>query len=325
MEADDTLSSCLDSEEQKMQQIQDKAKKSCMVSFRLLHSHLKVLSNNDLKETRTEHGFTRAFAKLFRQDVHTFINTMFLNVDQLEKQLDKEEFQEIGSMAAFRVLKTQFQKFINSRISLDDDDGLMTRKEYDNMVNDRQMQTTEEKVDTSKALDASLVDIESKQQHTEQPKFINEGKVDQNAEQCHDTRKHGQFLKEKSNEAKVTHDIDEIETINIELEHSVAKLLAENEWVPTRKIFASSTTKVDSESPHGSNTAITNPHECKQSLDLSAGTEDGVTTSLQQSHIHHHMLMLKLQRYTISIKIQESRKLMFKDKDFRNSDIQDLP
>ncbi|GJV67626.1 hypothetical protein Tco_1483135 [Tanacetum coccineum] len=40
---------------------------------------------------------------------------------------------------------------------------------------------------------------------------------------------HGQILKEKSNEAKVKHDIDEIETINIELEHSVAKLLAENE------------------------------------------------------------------------------------------------
>ncbi|GJY64628.1 hypothetical protein Tco_0466088 [Tanacetum coccineum] len=34
---------------------------------------------------------------------------------------------------------------------------------------------------------------------------------------------------EKSNEAKVKHDIDVIETINIELEHKVAKLLQENE------------------------------------------------------------------------------------------------
>ncbi|GJV72464.1 hypothetical protein Tco_1492459 [Tanacetum coccineum] len=122
---------------------------------------------------------------------------MFLNMDQLEKQLDKEEFQEIGSMAAFK--------------------------------------TTEEKVDTSKALDASLVNTESSrtesgkqdtssssgndidaddadikpvydeepmaevqltaeinvlatgQQHTEQPGFNNEGEVDQNAKQCHDT------------------------------------------------------------------------------------------------------------------------------------------
>ncbi|GKE62447.1 hypothetical protein Tco_1512814, partial [Tanacetum coccineum] len=38
-----------------------------------------------------------------------------------------------------------------------------------------------------------------------------------------------QFLKEKGNEAKVKNDIDVIETINIELEHSVAKLLTENE------------------------------------------------------------------------------------------------
>ncbi|GJX94912.1 hypothetical protein Tco_0349498 [Tanacetum coccineum] len=123
---------------------------------------------------------------------------MFLNVDQLEKQLDNEEFQEIGSMAAFK------------------------------------MQTTEEKVDSSKALDASMVDTESSgteskgqdtssrsgndahandadiipiydeelmaevqtttkinvfatgQQHTKQPEFNNEGEVDQNAEKCHD-------------------------------------------------------------------------------------------------------------------------------------------
>ncbi|GKE36409.1 hypothetical protein Tco_1459814, partial [Tanacetum coccineum] len=34
---------------------------------------------------------------------------MLLNLDQLEKQLGKEEFQETKSMDAFRALKTQFQ------------------------------------------------------------------------------------------------------------------------------------------------------------------------------------------------------------------------
>nr|GEU60211.1 hypothetical protein [Tanacetum cinerariifolium] len=134
------------------------------------------------------------------------------------------------------------------------------------------MQTTEEKVDTSKALDASLVDTESSgtkskehdtssrsgndadikpiyheeptaevqttaeinvfaigQQHTEQPKFNNKGEVDQNAEECHDTWQHSQFSKVKSNEAKVKHNINVLETTNIELEHKVAKLLTENE------------------------------------------------------------------------------------------------
>ncbi|GJU17882.1 hypothetical protein Tco_1145848 [Tanacetum coccineum] len=68
---------------------------------------------------------------------------MFLNVDQLEKQLDKDEFQEIGPMAPFKVRETQFQMFIKSQMYMDD--------EY----------TTEDKVDSRKALDASLVDTKS--------------------------------------------------------------------------------------------------------------------------------------------------------------------
>nr|GEV40397.1 hypothetical protein [Tanacetum cinerariifolium] len=43
-------------------------------------------------------------------------------------------------------------------------------------------------------------------------------------------------------------------------------------WVPNGKIFTFSTTKVDSKSPHSSNTYITNLHECIQNLDSSAGT-----------------------------------------------------
>ncbi|GJY04945.1 hypothetical protein Tco_0370885, partial [Tanacetum coccineum] len=166
-------------------------------AFRQLHSHLKLLSNNNLQGTRTESGFKRAFATLFGQDIETFTGTMFLNVDQLEKKLDKEEFQEIGSMATFKVLETQFQMFIKSRIYLDDEFVVMTRNyflqytqlaipefrdtliqhmesvkksigerakhklEYNSWVNERQMQTTEDKVDSSKALDVSLVDTES--------------------------------------------------------------------------------------------------------------------------------------------------------------------
>ncbi|GJX13294.1 hypothetical protein Tco_0205052 [Tanacetum coccineum] len=174
METKDTLSSCSNSEEQQMQQIQDKAKKSCMVSFRKLHSHLKHLSHDNLKGTRIESGFKRAFATLFGQDVETFIGTMFLNVDQLEKQLDKEEFQEIGSIASFKVLETQFQMFIKSRIYLDDEFVVMTRNYFlqytqlvipefrDTLIQHMEsMQTTEEKDDLSTTLDASLVDTES--------------------------------------------------------------------------------------------------------------------------------------------------------------------
>ncbi|GJV72295.1 hypothetical protein Tco_1492290 [Tanacetum coccineum] len=197
METKDILSSRSNTEEQQMQQIQDKPKKSCIVSFRQLHSHLKLLSNNNLNGTRTESGFKRAFATLFGQDVETFIGTMFLNVDRLEKQLDKEEFQEIGSMTSLIVLETQFQMFIKLQIYLDDEFVVMTcnyslqytqleipefhdtliqhmesvkksideralhKREYDTRVNERQIQITEGKVDTCKSLDDSLVNTES--------------------------------------------------------------------------------------------------------------------------------------------------------------------
>nr|GEV27269.1 zinc finger, CCHC-type [Tanacetum cinerariifolium] len=82
-----------------------KAKERCMAYFRSLHSHLQVLFKEDLKGTRIEHGFKWAFMSLIGQDVDTFTSIMLLNVDRLQKQLDKDEFQEDGSMTAFWVVK----------------------------------------------------------------------------------------------------------------------------------------------------------------------------------------------------------------------------
>ncbi|GJS57791.1 hypothetical protein Tco_0652575 [Tanacetum coccineum] len=42
-------------------------------------------------------------------------------------------------------------------------------------------------------------------------------------------------------------------------------------WIPTGKMFTDNTTKVDSEPPNGSNDDITNPYECDQTLNVSAG------------------------------------------------------
>nr|GEV84727.1 hypothetical protein [Tanacetum cinerariifolium] len=165
METKYTLSSCSNLEAQQMQQIQDKAKKSCM-------------------------------------SIPEFRDTLIQHLESVKKLIDE-------------------------RVQL--------KREYDSWVNERQMHTTKEKVDTSKALDASLVDTESSrteskeqdessrsgnnahddvadirpiydeepmadvqttaeinvfaigQQHTEQPEFNNERKVVQNAKECHDT------------------------------------------------------------------------------------------------------------------------------------------
>nr|GEU43059.1 hypothetical protein [Tanacetum cinerariifolium] len=180
-----------------LQQMQDNAKESCMVSFQLLHSHLKALSNNDLKGTCIMGGFEWAFVALFDQDIQAFTGSMLLNFDQLEKQLDKEEFQKTGSIDAFRELMTQFQTFINFRYYFDDFDGTMIckyfqahtrikirqfrdtlihhmkslresilerakhKREKDKRVNDRMMQSKERKDNSSKALDVGLVVTES--------------------------------------------------------------------------------------------------------------------------------------------------------------------
>ncbi|GJV74136.1 hypothetical protein Tco_1494131 [Tanacetum coccineum] len=115
METKDTISLCFERKDvHAIKYKMSKAKERCMAYFRSLNSHLQVLSKEDLKGTRIEHGFKRAFLSLFGQDNETFTSMMLLNVDQLQKQLDKDEFQEDESMAAFWVINRQFQKFIDS-------------------------------------------------------------------------------------------------------------------------------------------------------------------------------------------------------------------
>ncbi|GKA65341.1 hypothetical protein Tco_0765048 [Tanacetum coccineum] len=269
-----------------------------MVSFRRLHSHLKLLSNNDLKGTRIESGFKHAFATLFGQDLETFTGPMFLNMEQLEKQLDNEEFQEIGSMAAFK-------------------------------VNGSQMQTTEEKVDMSKALDASLVDTKSSGTESVEKDTSSRSGNDAHADDENiKPNDEEQWLRNQSvfrqptvfksegpriskprfaSQVDVNNDLSKLVTTHYlpkERDYAFAKphhMIAPSSsryssndmvhnhylkeakkktqeavdglrWVPTGKIFTSSTTKVDSEPTNGSNNNITNQFECKQTLDVSACT-----------------------------------------------------
>ncbi|GJS24546.1 hypothetical protein Tco_0453178 [Tanacetum coccineum] len=175
-----------------------KAKERCMAYFRSLHSHLQVLSKEDLKGTRIKHGFKRAFMSLFGQDHDTFTSTMFLNVDHLQKQLEKDDFQEDGSMKAFW------------------------------------MQTQESKIDMGKAIDVDLVITYSSETESEvQDDNIRSGN-DTDADDAYirpiydeepmaeslKSRLHGQILNKESNQAKLKKEIDAYETINIELEHT---------------------------------------------------------------------------------------------------------
>nr|GEU55425.1 hypothetical protein [Tanacetum cinerariifolium] len=342
---------------------EDKAQERCMVSYRLLHSHLKLLSNNDLKGTRTEYGFKRAFTTLFGQDLETFISTIFLNMDQLEKQLDNEEFQEIGSMDSFKVLKIQFQMFIKSQIYLDDEYVVMTPYYF---LQYTQLEILKfrvvrqptafkyERPRISKPRFASQVNVNNdlpkpvtthyfpmereyafaKPHHMTTPSstryslndmvhnhYLEEAKkktqeIDRNSKpsKCLFSANHDscvtKFLKEVNSRAKVPSNkttnrnklVEQTSFVKkpkrqIPKGHrfSIKKAFVVHEktmtprsclkwkstgkifktiglrWVPTRKIFTFSTTKVDSEPSNGSNADISNPYECEQTLNVNTG------------------------------------------------------
>ncbi|GJX89046.1 putative ribonuclease H-like domain-containing protein [Tanacetum coccineum] len=265
-----------------------KAKESCMAYFRSLHSHLQVLSKGDLKGTRIEHRFKRAFMSLFGQDADTFTSTMLLNVDQLQNQLDKDEFQEDGSMTAFWVSKIDTGKALdadlvdtesiridstvqddNSRSVNDTDaDDADIRPIYDEELMAKYPKTCQVK---SPMLDSSPDNqtTEYSKQSLESENILLKKTVAQFQKdfsrmeahcialelkyqnQALKSGQHGQILNETSNKAKIEKEIDVLETINIELEHSVAKLRKENETLKQHykdlydsiKITRSKTTK----------------------------------------------------------------------------------
>nr|GFD23773.1 hypothetical protein [Tanacetum cinerariifolium] len=66
------------------------------------------------------------------------------------------------------------KKLINKRA--------LHKREYGSWVNERQMQTTEEKVDMSKALDASLVDTESNRTESKEQNTSNISRNDAHAD-----------------------------------------------------------------------------------------------------------------------------------------------
>nr|GEW68491.1 actin-binding, cofilin/tropomyosin type [Tanacetum cinerariifolium] len=162
--------------------------------------HKRILYKQKQKSARKD--VERAFG-VFKKKWVTFTGSMLLNLDQLEKQLDKKEFQETGSIDSFIALMIQFQTFINFRYYFYDFDGTMIckyfqahtrikiqqfydtliqhmeslresilerakhKREKDRRVNDRMMQSKERKDNSSNALDADLVITKSNETESE--------------------------------------------------------------------------------------------------------------------------------------------------------------
>ncbi|GKB17091.1 hypothetical protein Tco_0851014 [Tanacetum coccineum] len=184
-----------------------KAKERCMTYFRSLHfTDLQVLY------------------------VDTFTRTMLLNVDQLQKQLDKDEFQEDGSMTAFWVVNNQFQKFIDSKFTLDYDKSIRTdstvqddnsRSGNDTDADDadiRPIYDEEPMAEVQLTAECNIFAIG--QQHTKQPEIIVEGRVDQYPETC---QVKSPMLDSSPNNQTTEYSKQSLESENILLKETVAQ------------------------------------------------------------------------------------------------------
>ncbi|GJW56114.1 hypothetical protein Tco_0102845 [Tanacetum coccineum] len=118
-----------------------KAKERCMAYFRSLHSHLQVLSKEDLKGTRIEHGFKRAFMSLFGQDVDTFTKSSKDNtsVQDDSSRSGNEYGSDDGKIIRpiydksrwLCLLKTKLLKEVNSRAKIQSNKTINSNKPVD--------------------------------------------------------------------------------------------------------------------------------------------------------------------------------------------------
>nr|GEX87519.1 hypothetical protein [Tanacetum cinerariifolium] len=168
-----------------------------------------------------------------------------------KKQLDKEEFEKERPMAAFWVINKQFQMFIDSQFTWDYNSQIIEKyfveytgidvkqfretllqqmgnvkksvaertrhkRQYDSRMNERQMQSKEGNVDSSKALDISLVVTECSAIESEN---INESSVIDTGKQ--DTS--------SSSENYITHAVDaDIRPANDQVPFAEVQLTAQH-------------------------------------------------------------------------------------------------
>ncbi|GJW16624.1 hypothetical protein Tco_0024060 [Tanacetum coccineum] len=246
-----------------------------MAYLRSLHSHLQVLSKEDLKGTRIEHGFKWAFMSLFGQDDDTFTKSrgsesrnqdtssklgndtdaddadIKLIYDEEPMTEDAEQHQ-VKSSLLDPSLDNKTTKFLNQ--SLESENIFLK-------------QTVSQFEKDSLRMEEHCIALELKYQN-----------------QSLKSGQHGQFLNETTKTIEQTTSLIAqnaefkaqlqekgfaIEALKNELRKLTGNSV-DTKWVPAGKIFTFCTSKVDSKPVHGSSVDISKIHECKQTLDLSA-------------------------------------------------------
>ncbi|GJV22600.1 hypothetical protein Tco_1375295 [Tanacetum coccineum] len=116
MEMKDTLSSCSDLDEPKIQQLQKQAKILKANSLNILNALQTTIQHLSSSNHSVYYDFRDDFHRLFDAEERTFKSVLSQNMLNLERQLNKETLHEKDSNSNLSVIKVQFDQFIYSKV-----------------------------------------------------------------------------------------------------------------------------------------------------------------------------------------------------------------
>ncbi|GJV68210.1 hypothetical protein Tco_1483719 [Tanacetum coccineum] len=112
----DIFSSCSDSEEQEIQQLQKQAQILKEIPLNKLNSPTTTIQHLSSSNSPMYYEFREAFHRLFNADAGTFKDVLSRNMQNLERQLNKETLHEKDSNSGLSMIKVQSDNFIHSRV-----------------------------------------------------------------------------------------------------------------------------------------------------------------------------------------------------------------
>ncbi|GJX07333.1 hypothetical protein Tco_0195265 [Tanacetum coccineum] len=116
METKDTLSLCSDLDKQEIQQLQKQAKILKENSLNKLNALKTTTQHLSSSNTSMYYEFREAFHRLFNADVGTFKDVLSRNMQNLERQPNKETLHEKDFNSGLSMIKVQFDNFIHSSV-----------------------------------------------------------------------------------------------------------------------------------------------------------------------------------------------------------------
>nr|GEY20924.1 hypothetical protein [Tanacetum cinerariifolium]GEY20964.1 hypothetical protein [Tanacetum cinerariifolium]GEY35754.1 hypothetical protein [Tanacetum cinerariifolium] len=170
METKDTLSSCLDLDEQEIQQLQKQAKNLKENSLNKFNA-LKTTTQRLERRTFTNCPlFQREFSYLFHTNVITFKYELSQNMNNLEKKLNNEILHEKDFKSALSVIKVQFDKFIHSEMLVSsnyDSDAREARQDFKNYTQIEAQSFKDLIIQHMESIEQCIVERERHEQETQ--------------------------------------------------------------------------------------------------------------------------------------------------------------